>query len=171
MRDNNGDQLPHSHGATWATFGKPGGAARRAVRHRHVPLAEAPRRATGARFRLQRLHRHLDEIIEEHEAKAEARSGWPVDEVEDLVDVPLRLRDEPALEFPMTVDRMKAIIFVSATCHLLVVIFHLLGDVFCRWSIDVRDIFVGGTVTSSIDLQDMFRCPRRWRRQRIISRS
>ncbi|XP_064995319.1 salviol synthase-like [Musa acuminata AAA Group] len=28
----------------------------------------------------------------------------------------------------MTVDRMKAIIFVSATCHLLVVIFHLLGD-------------------------------------------
>ncbi|URD87993.1 cytochrome P450 [Musa troglodytarum] len=80
---------------------------------------------TGARFRLQQLHRHLDEIIEESEAKAEARSGRPMDEVADLVDVPLRVRDEP---FPMTVGRMKAIIFVRATCHLLVVIIHLLGD-------------------------------------------
>ncbi|URE05141.1 cytochrome P450 [Musa troglodytarum] len=81
---------------------------------------------SGTKFRLRRLRRWLDEIlgdiIKEHEGKASASSGDEADEVEDLVDVLLRLKDDPQLEVPLTMDNVKAVIL---------------------------DMFVGGTETSS----------------------
>ncbi|URE07412.1 cytochrome P450 [Musa troglodytarum] len=71
---------------------------------------------SGAEFRLRRLRRWLDEIlgdiIKEHEGKASASSCDKADEVEDLVDLLLRLKDDPQLEVPLTMDNVKAVIMV-----------------------------------------------------------
>ncbi|CAL9754015.1 unnamed protein product, partial [Musa acuminata subsp. burmannicoides] len=77
---------------------------------------------SGAEFRLRRLRRRLDEIlgdiIKEHEGKASASSGDKADEVDDLVDVLLRLKDDPQLEVPLTMENVKGVIvdmFVAGT--------------------------------------------------------
>nr|XP_009402814.2 PREDICTED: premnaspirodiene oxygenase-like [Musa acuminata subsp. malaccensis] len=81
---------------------------------------------SGAVFRLRRLRRQLDEILEdiikEHEGKASASSGDKAGEVDDLVDVLLRLKDDPQLEVPLTMENVKGVIV---------------------------DMFLGGTETSS----------------------
>ncbi|KAJ3683482.1 hypothetical protein LUZ60_013709 [Juncus effusus] len=67
---------------------------------------------TGASSRLERIRRELDEtlseIIKDH--TSEKDSGAQKDEVEDLVDVMLRLKDDPELEIPMTLENVKAVI-------------------------------------------------------------
>ncbi|CAD5172191.1 unnamed protein product [Musa acuminata subsp. malaccensis] len=69
---------------------------------------------SGAEFRLRRVRRQLDEvlgyIIKEHEGKASASSGDKADEVDDLVDVLLRLKDDPKLEVPLTMEDVKGVI-------------------------------------------------------------
>ncbi|CAL9163097.1 unnamed protein product [Musa hybrid cultivar] len=69
---------------------------------------------SGAVFRLRRLRRQLDEILEdiikEHEGKASASSGDKAGEVDDLVDVLLRLKDDPQLEVPLTMENVKGVI-------------------------------------------------------------
>ncbi|RRT40558.1 hypothetical protein B296_00058459 [Ensete ventricosum] len=69
---------------------------------------------SGANFRLRRLRRQLDEtlgdIIKEHEGKASAVSGDKADKVDNLVDVLLRLKDDPQLEVPLTMETVKGVI-------------------------------------------------------------
>ncbi|CAL9132538.1 unnamed protein product, partial [Musa acuminata var. zebrina] len=76
---------------------------------------------TGANFKLRRLHRQFDAVLsaimEEHEA-----NGRDSNEVQHKVDVLLRVKDDPELEIPMTMDNVKAVIL---------------------------DLLVGGTETSS----------------------
>ncbi|CAL9754021.1 unnamed protein product [Musa acuminata subsp. burmannicoides] len=81
---------------------------------------------SGAEFRLRRVRRQLNEvlgyIIKEHEGKASASSGDKADELDDLVDVLLRLKDDPQLEVALTMEDVKGVIV---------------------------DMFLGGTETSS----------------------
>lgn len=67
---------------------------------------------TGANFKLRRLHSQFDAvlsaIIEEHEA-----NGRDSNEVEHMVDVVLRVKDDAELEIPMTMDNVRAVILVS----------------------------------------------------------
>ncbi|CAL9754020.1 unnamed protein product [Musa acuminata subsp. burmannicoides] len=102
---------------------------------------------SGAEFRLRRLRRRLDEIlgdiIKEHEGKASASSGDKAGEVDDLVDVLLRLKDDPQLEVPLTMENVKGVIV---------------------------DMFVAGTETSSTVVEwamsELMRNPRSWRERR-----
>ncbi|CAL9043045.1 premnaspirodiene oxygenase-like [Musa acuminata AAA Group] len=86
---------------------------------------------SGAKFKLQRIRRRLDkifdDIIKEHEVKANMNKGRQVAEVEeDIVDALLRLKDESELQVPMTMDGIKAVIL---------------------------DMLVGGTENSSIVIE------------------
>ncbi|CAL9150194.1 unnamed protein product [Musa hybrid cultivar] len=70
---------------------------------------------SGAKFKLHRIRRRLDkildDIVKEHEVKAKMNKGREVAEVEeDIVDALLRLKDESELEVPMTMDGIKAVI-------------------------------------------------------------
>ncbi|RZR94622.1 hypothetical protein BHM03_00023381 [Ensete ventricosum] len=88
-----------------AAFGK-----RREHRERFVPLIKNAPVASA----LRRLRRQLDEtvgdIIKEHEGKASAVSGDKADDVDNLVDVLLRLKDDPQLEVPLTMETVKGVI-------------------------------------------------------------
>jgi len=79
---------------------------------------------TGTRSKVQRIHRHIDEIlgaiIREHELKR-ARSGG-VNDIKDLIDVLLGIKDHGEQEIPLTTDNIKSVIL---------------------------DMFVGGSETSS----------------------
>ncbi|CAL9783074.1 unnamed protein product [Musa acuminata subsp. burmannicoides] len=76
---------------------------------------------TGSMSKMQRVRRQMDdilgEVIKEHEVKAATSNSERVDEV-DLVDVLLRLKDDPKLEIPTTTDNVKAVIldmFIAGT--------------------------------------------------------
>ncbi|CAL9207688.1 unnamed protein product [Musa hybrid cultivar] len=76
---------------------------------------------TGSMSKMQRVRRQMDdilgEVIKEHEVKAATSTSERVDEV-DLVDVLLRLKDDPKLEIPITTDNVKAVIldmFIAGT--------------------------------------------------------
>jgi len=88
---------------------------------------------SGMRFRLQRVHREFDkileEIIKEHQEKMKKKKkgmtmmGKEVVEEEDLVDALLKVQQQSDLEIPLTIDNLKAVIL---------------------------DIFVGGTESSAV---------------------
>ncbi|KAL0911275.1 hypothetical protein M5K25_019406 [Dendrobium thyrsiflorum] len=67
----------------------------------------------GLRARLERVHQHLDEILEEileeHQAKNLRGDGIG----EDIVDVLLRLANNGELDISLTTDNIKAVILVS----------------------------------------------------------
>ncbi|RWW08152.1 hypothetical protein GW17_00028438 [Ensete ventricosum] len=83
---------------------------------------------SGANFRLRRLRRQLDEtlgdIIKEHEGKASAVSGDKADDVDNLVDVLLRLKDDPQLEVPLTMETVKGVIVVRNDPSIPVILIH-----------------------------------------------
>ncbi|CAL9774275.1 unnamed protein product [Musa acuminata subsp. burmannicoides] len=69
---------------------------------------------SGAKFKLHRIRRRLDkildDIVKEHEVKAKMNKDREVAEVEeDIVDALRRLKDESELEVPMTMDGIKAV--------------------------------------------------------------
>ncbi|XP_022716763.1 cytochrome P450 71D10-like [Durio zibethinus] len=68
---------------------------------------------SGMTAKLEKLHQDTDDIlesiIEEHKAsKANPKNGDDV--TDDLVDVLLNLQDHGGLEFPLTIDNIKAVI-------------------------------------------------------------
>ncbi|KAJ3695491.1 hypothetical protein LUZ60_000868 [Juncus effusus] len=73
---------------------------------------------TGSKAKMLRVRRELDdtfnEIIKDHLEKKKGSE----EQVEDLVDVLLRLKEDPGLEIPMTMDNVKAVIldlFIAGT--------------------------------------------------------
>ncbi|KAG0455386.1 hypothetical protein HPP92_024678 [Vanilla planifolia] len=84
------------------------------------PLSSLISLLDGSRFKMKRLRREmdlvLDEIIEEHQAKQNA--GVKNETEEDLVDVLLRIQQKGDLQIPLTMDNVKAVILdmlVAAT--------------------------------------------------------
>ncbi|XP_027170794.1 premnaspirodiene oxygenase-like [Coffea eugenioides] len=82
---------------------------------------------TGLKPKLQKIHHKMDiifeNLIKEHVKNQTRKKKFIADSnQEDLIDVLLRIRDSEALQFPITNDNIKAIIF---------------------------DMFAGGTETSS----------------------
>lgn len=73
---------------------------------------------TWNKYRLLRMRRKLDAIldviVEEHQLKQSGEFGG-----EDIVDVLLRVKKNEELEFPITGDNIKAVIFVSLFCFLV----------------------------------------------------
>ncbi|KAL5737429.1 hypothetical protein ACOSP7_030190 [Xanthoceras sorbifolium] len=72
-------------------------------------------RITGIRSQLERIHRTMDNILEdivnEHKSKkAISKGGDQNDENEDLVDVLLKVQERSNLEVPLTADNVKAVI-------------------------------------------------------------
>ncbi|RZS29223.1 hypothetical protein BHM03_00062938, partial [Ensete ventricosum] len=75
---------------------------------------------TGGTSHMHRLHHQIDELLDEilKEHQDDAVTGDDGGRAEDLVDVLLRLKDDPQLEVPLTVDNIKAAIldmFVAGT--------------------------------------------------------
>lgn len=77
---------------------------------------------SGARPKLEKMHGEKDKIVQkildEHKEKREKRmkDGEQVeaeDDEEDQIDVLLKLREQGDLEFPLTDDTIKAILWVS----------------------------------------------------------
>lgn len=70
---------------------------------------------SGLRPKLERLHleanRIMDIIIKEHKDQETRQAGQTV--VKDLVDVLLKFHDHADLEFSLTTDNIKAVIWVS----------------------------------------------------------
>lgn len=82
------------------------------------------RMTSPMRAKLERIHIKADQILEnifhEHEQKKMKAKQNGGDELleEDLVDVLLRLQQSDNLEFPITMDNIKAVILVSTNfCH------------------------------------------------------
>ncbi|RZS21676.1 hypothetical protein BHM03_00054350 [Ensete ventricosum] len=69
---------------------------------------------TGVMSHMHRLHHQIDEVLDEifKEHQDDAVTGDDGGREEDLVDVLLRLKDDPQLEVPLTVDNIKAAILV-----------------------------------------------------------
>ncbi|XP_077230144.1 desmethyl-deoxy-podophyllotoxin synthase-like [Tasmannia lanceolata] len=69
---------------------------------------------SGTKFRLQRIYRKFDgileDIIKQHREKKLMKSDEEVHEEEDLVDVLLRLQEHGDFEFPLTTNNIKAVI-------------------------------------------------------------
>ncbi|XP_077214516.1 desmethyl-deoxy-podophyllotoxin synthase-like [Tasmannia lanceolata] len=69
---------------------------------------------SGTKYRLERLHRMFDgvlsDIIKEHKESKMRKTKQEDHEVEDLVDVLLRLQEHGELEFPLEMDNIKAVI-------------------------------------------------------------
>ncbi|CAL9070088.1 unnamed protein product [Musa banksii] len=67
---------------------------------------------TGVMSHMHRLHHQIDEVLDEilREHQDDAVTGDDGGRVEDLVDVLLRLKDDPRLEIPLTMDSIKAAI-------------------------------------------------------------
>ncbi|KAH0456063.1 hypothetical protein IEQ34_013970 [Dendrobium chrysotoxum] len=67
----------------------------------------------GLRAWLERVHQHLDEILEEifEEHQAKNLRGDGIDE--DIVDGLLRLANHGELDISLTIDNIKAVILVS----------------------------------------------------------
>lgn len=73
---------------------------------------------SGVRFRLQRAHRRLDDLLDKIITECEARHKVPGDvvvggEADDLLSVMLRIRDEGDLGFPINTTNIKAVVVVS----------------------------------------------------------
>ncbi|KAK0599123.1 hypothetical protein LWI29_002607 [Acer saccharum] len=79
------------------------------------PSIELLQWITGIKSQLMRIHRTMDNILEdivkEHKSKIGESSD---DENEDLVDVLLKVQKRGDLEVPLTADNVKAVILVSA---------------------------------------------------------
>nr|CAB3483731.1 unnamed protein product [Digitaria exilis] len=62
-------------------------------------------------FRLQRVHRHLDDLLDKIITECEARQKvGDVGGEDDLLSVMLRIRDEQELEFPINTTNIKAVV-------------------------------------------------------------
>ena len=75
---------------------------------------------TGLKPKLQKIHHKMDiifeNLIKEHVKNQTRKKKFIADSnQEDLIDVLLRIRDSEDLQFPITNDNIKAIIFVSQT--------------------------------------------------------
>ncbi|KAG8375401.1 hypothetical protein BUALT_Bualt10G0096300 [Buddleja alternifolia] len=80
--------------------------------------------SAGSKRRLEKMHDKIDcvleDIIQQHEEKrVSSGSGDQSMEVEDIVDVLLRVSERKDLQVPITRDNIKANIFVSILFHLL----------------------------------------------------
>ncbi|GKE23786.1 cytochrome P450 71AV8, partial [Tanacetum coccineum] len=71
----------------------------------------------GTRSKLVKIHKKMDEILDSI-IQNHRSSGRQNNDNEDLLDVLLRLKDHGGLQFPLTSDQIKAVIFVSIV-HLL----------------------------------------------------
>ncbi|RZS18705.1 hypothetical protein BHM03_00051029 [Ensete ventricosum] len=112
---------------------------------------------TGVTSKMHRLHRRMDkvlcEIIKEHQDKV--NDGEQVEEVKDLVDVLLRLKDDPQLEIPLTMDNIKAVILVRPdrlSCVTLILIKYSCIKISSSLA-RAQDMFVAGTDTASTVLE------------------
>ncbi|XP_020594473.1 cytochrome P450 71D8-like, partial [Phalaenopsis equestris] len=68
---------------------------------------------TGSRTRLERVHQHLDEILNEILEEHQAKNSQGDDSGEDIVDVLLRLQKHGQLDIPLSSDNIKAVILVN----------------------------------------------------------
>ncbi|CAL5023558.1 unnamed protein product [Urochloa decumbens] len=69
-------------------------------------LSRAPARILAYRRRMRRI---MDGIIQEHRDRASAGDEEEEEEVEDFVDVLLRLQEEAGSEFPLTTENIKTV--------------------------------------------------------------
>ena len=77
---------------------------------------------SGAKPKLEKLHKRFDMIIEKIIREAVAKSGEA--EVEGLLSVLLNIKVHGALEYPLTINNVKAVIFV---CICFCLRFHFIS--------------------------------------------
>ncbi|KAJ1410779.1 Cytochrome P450 [Sesbania bispinosa] len=69
---------------------------------------------SGTKPKLEELHRNFDIILENIIREVVTEKGSEGDQVEGLLSVLLNIKDyDDALEYPLTIDNIKAVIFVS----------------------------------------------------------
>nr|APU50913.1 premnaspirodiene oxygenase [Fritillaria cirrhosa] len=122
----------------------------------------------GVKSRVQRLHQHVDEIlqgiIKEHELKQARRTSPRGEEAEDLLDVLLRIRRQGELEIPLTDDNLKAVIldmFLAGTDTTSTLIAWVMSQliknplVIEKAKEEVRRILKGKTNIKKRDLEEL----------------
>ncbi|RWR73956.1 LOW QUALITY PROTEIN: Cytochrome P450 [Cinnamomum micranthum f. kanehirae] len=128
------------------------------------PSLEFVQVISGLKFRLERVHRKmdrvLDDILQEHEKSMTKESSEGRLE-EDLVDVLLRLQHDGDLEIPITKRSIKAVLAVSFSAetdfYLWSWVDDLLQDKPCKHGLSFKqrvlflfqEMFAAGTETSS----------------------
>ncbi|OIT04639.1 cytochrome p450 71d7 [Nicotiana attenuata] len=114
---------------------------------------------TGMKAKVMNTHNELDAILEniinEHKknSKSDGESGG-----EGILDVLLRLMKEGGLQFPITNDNIKAIIFVktsSTTIDWAMVELMKNPSVFAKAQAEVREILGGKETFDEIDVEEL----------------